>query len=232
LDQYYNIGKVKFKKITGTTISDLAGLNRFNKRGDIILKQAGIITEHFDEFYTKRGAIAEKIVKQWLIKNGKKPTTYNAQELQWDNFHEDNKFGGLIDIELIEDNTLYEVKSKNIKDYDKICKYGDAVQEEQAMHYGYMRKYDKVYIIWIFFDDKTEEEIRNDLPITTLKNLKMFRKELNVDRKYQDTIHYNAYIFYTQCLKEERIPISDISEKYYEELGIKKVDDIPMDFDF
>lgn len=211
-----------FKKITGTNISDLAGLNKFKPRGDAVLSILGYVTEPFDAFYTKRGALAEKLALQSLTKRGLKCVTYNAKEIFYDNFPNDPYFGGVIDIEIPSLKTLYEIKSKNIKDYDKISKNGDIVQEEQALHYGYMRGYPLVHIMWIFFDDITEEEIRNDKPITTYKNLKMFEKPLVVNFDEQKKIHDNALSYYIQCLAGQQVPIDDISDKYLELLKVKR----------
>ena len=213
-----------FKKITGTNIADLAGLNKFKPRGDALLAMLDIVKEPFDKFYTDRGAIAEKLAYQSLTKRGFKCVVYDAKKLDYDNFPENPYFGGLIDIEIPSLSTLYEIKSKNIKDYDKIVKFGDIVQEEQAKHYGYMRRYNTVHIMWIFFDDATEECIRNGQPITTYKNLKMFEKPLPIDFEYEKKIHTEAVLYYINCLARQEVPLEDISDKYLELLKLKRPD--------
>ena len=211
-----------FKKITGTNISDLAGLNKFKPRGDAVLAMLGYVKEEFDPFYTDRGALAEKLAAASLRKRGFNPVTYDARKLFYDNFPDNPYFGGLIDIELPEQHTLYEIKSKSIKDYEKISKYGDEVQEEQAMHYGWLRGYAEVHIMWIFFDEETENLIRNKKPVTSFKNLKMFEKTLPINNDYQTELHNDALTYYMSCLRNQAVPIKDISDKYLELLKIKR----------
>lgn len=209
------------KKITGTTIADLAGLNKFKPRGDAVLSMLGLVHEPFDPFYTARGELAEKFARQSLAKRGHHCVVYDKFKCNFDNFPDNPSFGGLIDIELPEEKTIYEIKSKNIKDYDKITKYGDAVQEEQAMHYAYLRGYDTAHIMWIFFDDKSESEIKSGLPLSSLANLKMFEKALPIDFNYQDDIHTQALSYYNSVLNTGEIPLNDVSEKYLKLLGLK-----------
>lgn len=213
-----------FKKITGTNISDLAGLNPFKPRGDAVLFMLGYVQEPFDEFYTKRGALAEKLAAISLRKRGLNPITYNPREINWDNFPDNPYFGGLIDIELPNEKTIYEIKSKSIADYDKISRFGDKVQEQQAMHYAWLRGYSEAHIMWIFFDTLSENLIRNNQPLTTYKNLKMFEKTLPIDFPYQDKLHQDALDYYLSCISSSSIPLSDVSDKYLTLLKLKNKD--------
>ena len=211
-----------FKKITGTNIAELAGLSKFKPRGDMVLSMMGLVKEDFDPFYTVRGDLAEQLAYKSLTRRGFKCVTYDKKTYHYDNFPENPYFGGLIDIEIPSKNTLYEIKSKNIKDYDKIVKFGDNCQEEQAMHYGWLRGYKEVHIMWIFFDDETEKIIKNNQPVTSYKNLKMFEKPLTIDKAYQDKIHDEALKYYVHCLGLQQVPIEDISDKYLELLKVKR----------
>lgn len=214
---------IKYKRITGTNIADLMGINKWKSKGDCMLNMFGIITEPFDEYYTKRGALAEKLALKSLERRGHKCTTYNAQQINWNNFPDNkNNLGGVIDIELLDENTLYEIKSKSMKDLDEIITNGNKVQEQQAIHYGLLRKYDKVHIMWIFFDEQTEYEIRNELPITTLANLKMFEKELIVDSNYLIPKYREVITLYNDCYNNRRIPLNLISDKYLKMLGFER----------
>lgn len=241
IDNYYlyfeENDNIKNKRITGTTIADLMGINKWKTKGDCLLNMFGIIVEPFDEYYTKRGALAEKLALKSLEKRGHKCTIYNAQEIGWNNFpNNKNNLGGVIDIELIEENTLYEIKSKSMKDYEEIFKNGNIVQEHQAIHYGLLRDYDKVHIMWIFFDEQTEYEIKNNLPITTFKNLKMFEKELIVDKYKLAPAYKEVITLYNDCYNYRRIPLNLISDKYLKQLGFERpksdldllIDDLPF----
>jgi len=225
---YKNNKLTFFKKITGTNFPDLAGLNKFKPKGDAVLAMLGYVKEDFDPFYTKRGALAEKLAFMSLTKRNHKCVTYDPNKIFYDNFPNDPYFGGMIDIEIPSENTLYEIKSRNIKDYDKISKYGDVAQENQALHYGFLRHYKQVHIMWIFFDDETEELIRNDKPVTTYKNLKMFEKTLDVNFDEQAKLHKDALLYYIHCLAYQAVPIEDISDKYLELLNKKRPEPKPV----
>jgi len=203
-----------FKKITGGTIAELAGMNKFKPRGDAVLAMLGYVKEPFDKFYTDRGALAERLALRSLLKRGLPCVVYDPERIDYDNFPNNPYFGGMIDIEIPAKKTLYEIKSKNVKDYDKIVQYGDSCQEEQAMHYGYLRGYNEVHIMWIFFDDETETLIRNGEPVTSYKNLKMFEKPLTVDYDKQKKIHLDSLLYYIHCLALQQVPLEDVSEKY------------------
>lgn len=213
-----------FKKITGTNIADLAGLNKFKPKGDAVLAYMGLVKEPFDKYYTDRGALAEEFALRSLTKRGHKCVTYNKREVNYDNFPENPYFGGLIDIEIPSERTLYEIKSKSMKDYEKISHNGDVVQEAQALHYGYLRNYDTVHIMWIFFDETSEEEIRAGKPLSTLKNLKMFEKPLTVNYDEQHKLHHDALLYLVHCVARQSVPLSDVSDKYLELLKLKRAD--------
>lgn len=203
------------KKITGTTVMSLAGLDKFNKPGDTILSMLGYIYEDIDPFYVDRGALGEKFALRFLSRNHK-CVIYDKKECNYDNFPENQNFGGLIDIEIPDEKTLYEIKTKNVKDYDKIVQNGDKLQEGQAMHYGWLRGYETVHIMWIFFDDVAEAEIKEKKPLSTLRNLKMFEKELILDYNYLDEIHNKALDYYNRVLITGIIPVEDINKENLE----------------
>lgn len=213
-----------FKKITGTNFPNLAGLNKFKPRGDEVLAMLGYVKEDFDPFYTARGALAEKLALKSLTKRGLNCVVYDSKKVGYDNFKDNPNFGGLIDIEIPSLNTLYEIKSRNIKDCEKIQKYGDLCQENQALHYGYLRNYKTVHIMWIFFDDETEKLLKTNQPVTSYKNLKMFEKELTVNYDEQKKLHDEALSYYKSCIAKQAVPFDDISDKYLELLKWKRPD--------
>ena len=56
----------KPKKITGTIMGEMLGLNNFKKKGDAILTMIRAYKEVIDPFYTNRGAQAELILREKL----------------------------------------------------------------------------------------------------------------------------------------------------------------------
>ena len=104
-----------------------------------------------------RGDFAEQIVKKIYERDGYNCTTYDKKQIKYDNFYDDRYFSGIIDIELIDNNTLIEVKSKSMKDYDKIVKYPPKHEIYQGLMYGFLRGYESIIMEWIFFDETTEQ---------------------------------------------------------------------------
>lgn len=212
----------KFKKITGHSFVQLIGLDPFTKVGDCLLLMHGFYSEKVDEKWLKRGEFAEKIVQSVYKRDGHKITTYNKYDIQFDNFQDYLWYGGLIDIELLEEETLVEVKSKALKDYDYICKNPPLHEVFQGMFYGYLRHYKSINMEWVFFDEKTQNEIFEDKPITTLKNLKKFPKTYNVDENFMKLKLDEALQIVLNFRETGRIHISDISDKVLKYLGIDR----------
>lgn len=205
---------IKNKKITGHSFVDLLGLNNFKKPGDTFLTMHGFIKEKVDSKWLKRGDFAEKIV--YLLysqKYNKKCTIYDKEEISWDNFKNKKNYGGLIDIELLEDKTLIEVKSKSIKDYDFISRNKPKSEIYQGMYYAYLRGYKTFIMEWIFFDQVTEEEIFEDKRPTTLQYLQRISETYTVDYDEMNNKVKEALCILEKFKQERKIPLNQISEK-------------------
>lgn len=214
----------KPKKITATNFYGLLGENKFKPKGDYLLSVFNLLKEPFDQFYMKRGDIAEKILNRHLQLNGNKTKTWNKFEINFDNFPKNPEFGGMIDIAIIEPyRCVVECKSKNIKDFEKIKRFPNLEQEYQALFYGYMSKCPKVKIFYVFFNDEQEERIRKDLPIDIEnEHFDIYEKDLtytndDIESKMKECLEYKK-----KCISEKRIPIEDISDKALSLLGIKR----------
>ena len=214
----------KNKKITATSFYGLIGGNKFKPKGDYLLSVLGLLKEPFDEFYTKRGAIAERIVNTWLQERGYTTKTWDKFEINFDNFPKVPEVGGMIDIAVTAPKRIViECKSKNIKDVDKIKRFPNLEQENQAMFYGYLSKCPEVKIIYTFFTDEQEDDIRNDRPIDeNPQNFEFYEKDLTfADEDMADKIS-RALQYKKDCLTEMRIPLADISDKALELLGLRR----------
>lgn len=212
----------KFKKITGHSFVQLIGVDPFTKVGDCLLTMHGLYSEKIDEKWLKRGDFAERIMQSVYKRDGHKITTYNKYEINFDNFQDYLHYGGLIDIELLEENTLAEVKSKSLKDYEYICKNPPLQEIYQGLFYGYLRHYNSINMDWVFFDEKTQNEIFNDKPITTLQNLKKYSKTYAVDRESMKAKLDKALEIVLEFRENGKIHISDISDKVLTALGFDR----------
>ncbi len=211
------------KKISGHPFVDILGLNAFKLPGDALLSLHGLITEAVDEKWLRRGNKAEEIVKLVYERDGHKCTIYDDdyKKANWYTcFPQLKSWGGLIDIELIEEQTLIEVKSKSLDKFQEIAINGKVPEDElmQGMFYAFLRKYKKFTMEYIFFDKDTEEEIFQGKKPTTLKNIARFSIELPVEEnkvKEYMTKCMNIVNDFRQTLT---IPLDKISPKYIQML--------------
>lgn len=213
---------IKEKKITGHSFVDILGFNPFTKIGDAILKFHKVIDEKIDEKWLKRGDFAEKIVQHIYTRDGHKITIYDKKEVKYDNFQDNQDFGGLIDIDLLDEKTLVEVKSKSLKDYEYICKLQPQNEIMQGMYYAKLRRYEKFTMEWIFFDPKTEEQIFNGKKPTTLANLKRLPKTYKVDDSYITAKMFQVLEIVKDFRKNRKIPLDLISDECLAKLGLKR----------
>lgn len=213
----------KAKKITATSFYGLLGGNKFKPRGDYLLGVLGLLKEPSDEFYMKRGAIAETILNKYLKEKGYETKIWDKYVIKFDNFPTHKEFGGMIDIAITNPfRCVVECKSKNIKDTDKIKQFPNLEQEYQALFYGYMSKCRKVKIFYVFFTDEQEQRIREDKPID-IENEKFefYEKDLEFNENDLEEKLKQALAYKKDCIEKGKILLSDISDKALVLLGLK-----------
>jgi len=221
----FDNSNIKRKKITGHSFVDMAGLNPYAKIGDVVLERLGYLKQDVPEKYLLRGDYAEKIVRAIYERDGHKCTIYDKDKIHYDNMPENKDFGGLIDIDLLEENSLVEVKSKSMSDYDKILREKPAWEVMQGCYYAYLKGKESFTMEWIFFDPLTEREVFANQPVTTLANLKRISQKYNMNEK---TLNYTKGLldkvlnYYNKCLSEGAIPLEDISDRALEQLGLER----------
>lgn len=213
--------KLKIKKITGHSFVGLIGLDNFHRVGDILLIMHGLITEKVDIKYLRRGDYAEKIIKKVYERDGFKCTTYNKEEINYDNFNYEF-FGGLVDIELIDDKKIIEVKSKSMKHYSSVAQNPPLNEVYQGLYYARLRNYNEVIMEWVFFDEKTEQEIFNNQKPTSLKSLERLSKTFVVDKQEMDEKLAYARKMVRDFRTTKKIPLNIISDGVLKQLGFNR----------
>lgn len=219
LPKYY-----KNKKITATSFYGLIGGNKFKPKGDYLLSVLGLLKEPFDEFYSKRGEIAERVLNKWLVERGYTTKTWNKFDIKFDNFPNHSQLGGMIDIAITSPfRCVVECKSKNIGDTEKIKRFPNLEQEYQGLFYGYMSKCKKVKIIYVFFTDEQEQNIRNNIKIDeSVENFEFYEKDLEVDENDLKEKVSKAIEYKSKCIKEGKISLEDISDKALALLNLQR----------
>lgn len=223
------------KKISAHEFVNLLGLNDFKLVGDTLLEMHSVfkLPSTFDPFYTKRGDVAERMMFTFYKREGYNPRRYKKGDFtNNDMFFYDEWFSGLVDISLQKDGelpTLSECKSKSLSAYDKISKNPPLDEVFQALLYGHLLGLNYIIMDWIFFDEKTEEEIKNDRPITTLQKVKRLFRQYNLcDYNMQEKC--DRVINIVKNFRETgRIHLSQISGKVLNGLGINVNDEINLE---
>lgn len=205
------------KKISGHSFVDILGFNPYKLPGDALLILHNLIVEEVDKKWLRRGDFAEVIVKTVYERDGHKCTIYDEEYKKanyYSCFPQFKDWGGLIDIELIDEKTLVEVKSKSLDKYESIKKHPPIDEVMQGAYYAYLRKYDKFNMEWIFFDSVTEEEVFQGKKPTTLKNLKRHSLTIDVDNDKMKNMLIECANIVEKFRKDLTIPLNLISPKY------------------
>lgn len=187
-NQYVQItyDKCFAKKIYSRNFPALIGKNEWTSQGREALGVLNLLEkESIDPFYTLRGEVAERFVaekvKDFFYKKygggnveiilfANKQFTYGDQ---WNYDKETKKgnkeFGGRMDIGIKvkqQDGKvlgfIVEVKSKSMKDYEKIAvnkQYPDS-ETEQGKFLANMGNQSQVTMFWVFFTEAQEEELK------------------------------------------------------------------------
>lgn len=206
----------KKKKMSGHTFVALAGLDKWNKRGDALLQLLGYYKSDFDAKYRYRGDMAEKMIKFILDKQGKKYITYSQEYLKKNNYDcfPQYKFcGGIPDFVLPEEETIIECKSKSMSMYDSVMKQMPLEEVEQGKYYCYLDKKPNLKMAYVFFDKESEDLLFEGKMPKTLDNCKVVFKKFEVDFDEMKAKIGNALSFYNICLDNKAIPLEDISSK-------------------
>lgn len=222
-----DVQRIKLKKITGHRFVDLLGLNKFKLIGDALLEICSLIpSDKIDPKWLKRGDFAEKLIKKVYERDGHKCTVYDKKAINYDNF-DYQWLGGLIDIELLEEKTLIEVKSKSMKDYDYITKNLPKAEIYQGLFYGRLRNYKTITMEWVFFDKPTEDEIFLDLPPTTLKNLKHVKGIYEVNEEEINSKIEIVQNLVNNFMSTKKVALDIVSDKVLEYLKTSGIIEIP-----
>lgn len=202
--------KIK-KKIPARIFAGLNNFDKFNSPEMYLLMHHGLIPdEKIDPKYKLRGDFAENLVRKVYVRDGFNIIYHVPEDCNYDCFPHIKDWGGVPDIELPFDDTLIEVKSKSMSNYDYVSKYPSPSEYYQGLYYAYHRNFSSCIMEWIFFDPDTEDEIYNYKKPTTLKNLKRISKRYDVDRPEMSILLSNAKTKVERFRDNPEIPVDSI----------------------
>lgn len=211
------------KKITGHSFVDMAGLNPYTKRGDALLAYLKIYKSPFDKKYQYRGDMAEKMIGFILSKQKKTFLYYDEDAKKKNNFDffPNYRFcGGIPDFEIPSEQTIHEVKSKSLAKYDEVKNEMPKWEIYQGLYYAYLRKYRRVIMDYVFFDEESEKLLFENKKPKTLDNCKILQKTFFVNNQEIEEMILGVIGFVDSCLEIKAIPLEDISPSVLKALGI------------
>lgn len=108
--------QLKQKKITGTRLATILGLNKFNSPFGAWAEMIGLYKPVIPDKYLKVGQLLEKpIIKAIEDMYDFNIKTFDKNEIKFDNFKNNPIFGGMVDGIDYDKKTLVEIKTTNVK---------------------------------------------------------------------------------------------------------------------
>lgn len=108
--------QLKQKKITGTRLATVLGLNKFNSPFSAWAEMTGLYKPVIPDKYLKVGQMLEKpIIKSIEDMYDFNIKTFDKNEIKFDNFKDNPIFGGMVDGIDEEKKVLVEIKTTNVK---------------------------------------------------------------------------------------------------------------------
>lgn len=195
IDNHIELSEVprKPKKITGTRLASILGLNQWNTPFQMFCEITKAYGKPFeDNIYTTAGKVIEGKLIQYLkdryfLKIKSAEEVYGADffsKTRGDFYDEDAVFGGMWDAK--GDNCIVEIKTtKRAEDW-----LGDAplYYKLQASLYAYLSNVDDVYLVCAFLSDKDYASPESFVPARANTIVKHFKVSEEFPTFYQDYI--------------------------------------------
>lgn len=136
-ESFINTNKKYFKKITGSRMASVLGINPYNSPSKTWAIMVGIYKEEMSDFYTKPGQVIEPLIFDYVIKKTKlNYKNYDPFKIKWDVFQDNEIFGGIPDGEPVNEygdldysnnNPMLEIKTTSLDKFQFI-KEGNSFQ--------------------------------------------------------------------------------------------------------
>lgn len=163
----------KPRKVMSRQVPELLGYNSFNSAGQAILGRMGLLEKvDIDFYWLVRGEVAEHYVNEHLkqiyaLRNVElKTQTHTTAGEGFDMFKDNKKFGGVIDIQVIEPKEIIvEVKSKSEKAKTFIIDRGQIPQAElwQGLALTKLMGKDTLLMAYAFLKEEAENKLRKSV---------------------------------------------------------------------
>lgn len=237
---YYISDYIKEPKISSHTLVDLTGSNKYTSIGKTILTMFGLTARgSMDQYQVYKGGIAEVFAEKYLREYFENDIVLEAFEVkQFDNFNqfpEAAPFSGVLDLMMHHPRKMtIEVKSKEMKDYEKIADHGMFPKDQvlQGANQAILANTEDYLMVWVFLEPHVskllksiaaekyidEKGVETDLWIwkddyaqavedleLTMNDFKFFVKEFHADERLIKAYREKALELYNDFYIERRI---------------------------
>lgn len=193
--------KTGFKKIGGTLIGEVLGLDSFSSPFRAFIKIAKLDMPILDRKYIDAGiAIEPLVIKALSDKLRLEIETFPPEKFNYDYFKEDSIIGGIPDGFIPKTNTIIEIKTTGIKNLEKWGQKGENLPQKyikQAQLYSFLKKANKFAIVATFLKDSDYENPSN-FPIKK-RHIKAYSFNVNSQQVLDDIKKIKEwYNYYTK----------------------------------
>lgn len=137
--------QLKQKKITGTRLATILGLNKFSSPFSAWTEMVGLYKPKYDDKYLRVGNVLEKpIIRAIEDMYDFNIRTFDKYEIKFDNFKSNPIFGGLVDGIDYERKTLIEIKTTQEKNMRYWKKEVPIEYWYQAQLYAYLANMNEI----------------------------------------------------------------------------------------
>lgn len=157
--------QLKQKKITGTRLATILGLNKFNSPFSAWTEMIGLYKPVIPDQYLKVGQVLEKpIIKAIEDMYDFNIKTFDKNEIKFDNFKDNPIFGGMVDGIDYDRKTLIEIKTTNVKNKRYWNNQVPIEYWYQAQLYCELAKLEEIVFGVCFIEDQDYKN-PNNIPI-------------------------------------------------------------------
>lgn len=187
--------QLKHKKITGTRMATVLGLNKFNSQFSAWAEMTGLYKPVIPDKYLKVGQVLEKLIIQHIEDSYDfNITTFDKNEIKFDNFKENSVFGGMVDGIDYDKKTLVEIKTTKAKNKRFWDKQIPIEYWYQAQLYCELANLDNI-LFGVCFIEEQDYDSPNNIPIDD-RDIKIYpieKADISLEMK-KATEWYNNYI--------------------------------------
>ena len=211
----YESSVIRKPKISSHTLIDLVGLNKYSSPGKTVLSMFGLLEKTpIEKYQTYKGGISEIFAKEYLRKkyNGQADIeSFTVSQFpDFNQFPEAAPFSGVLDLMMHKPLKMsVEVKSKEMREYERIAEHGIFPRDQvaQGANQAVLAGTTRYMMLWVFLKPRASKLL----------------KELSAVHTYERTVEENGVLTKVTAEEDSWIWGEDFG-RAAAELGLKDTD--------